>query len=102
MNDYILWDSSVVDCAVSHNLKDCLQQHSFQLEVMYMFMVMCRSFPEIRLQESSVLNVNPGCALFTDNQYKVSVTRLSHSGFCLKIVQSEASKCSTLPRHALQ
>ena len=28
-----------------------------------------------------------------------SITMLSHSGFWLKIVQSEASECSTLPRH---
>ena len=42
-------------------------------------------------QESSVLNVNPGCTLYTNNKYKVNITRLSHSGFCLKIVQSEAS-----------
>ena len=113
MNDYILWDNSVVDCALSHNLKGCLQEHSFQKEMIYMFVVMGRSFPEIRQlftahmtrdksQESSVLNVNPGCTFNTNNKYKVNITRLSDSGFCLKIVQSEASKCSTLPGHVSQ
>ena len=56
-----------------------------------LFVVMLRSSQrsgyclQLMWHEPSVLDVNPGCTLFTDNQYKVSITRLSHSGFCLKM-----------------
>ena len=46
MHDYIVLNSSVVDCALSHNLKACIQdpRTSFSMGIMYIwFMVMHQS-----------------------------------------------------------
>ena len=46
MNDHILLNTSVVDYALSHDLKACPQEHFFSIEMMYMFAIMRQSFSE--------------------------------------------------------